>query len=180
MQSLKALLPAIQHNTLIRKFDAADLSRFHDYRSDAELAKYQGWSPMSLEAAGAFIEEMAPISALRPGEWVQLAIADAISDEILGDVGLYLEPDQTASEIGFTLCHAAQGQGHASRAVSLALSLVFATSSVRFVQAVTDARNLSSVGVLERTGFNQSAVRQTVFKGEPCTELVYVCHRTDA
>lgn len=180
MQSLAALLPAIQHNTIIRRLGAADLRRFHDYRCDAELAKYQGWSPMSLEAAGAFIVEMATMSALRPGDWVQLAIADSISDEILGDVGLYLEPDQSAIEIGFTLCRAAQGQGHASRAVRLSLSLVFAVSSVRFVQAVTDARNLSSVGVLERTGFNQSCVRQTVFKGEPCKELVYVCRRSDA
>ena len=177
MHSLKALLPAVQHNTVIRALRAADLARFHDYRSDADLARYQGWSPMSLEAARAFIDEMASTSALQRGNWVQLAIADPISDEILGDVGLYLEHDQSASEIGFTLCRAAQGKGHATRAVSLSLSILFAASSVPFVQAVTDARNLSSVRVLERTGFTHTSVRQTVFKGEPCTELIYVCRR---
>lgn len=179
-ESIAALLPAIQHDTLIRTLGAGDLARFHAYRSDADLARYQGWSPMSLDAARAFIDEMAAMSALRPGNWVQLAIADALSNEILGDVGLYLEPDQSAGEIGFTLCSAAQHHGHASRAVSLPLSLFFAATSVPYVRAVTDARNLRSVAVLERTRFTKSDVRQTVFKGEPCTELVYVCRRSDA
>lgn len=180
MHSLVALLPAAQGNTLIRTLGAADLVGFHAYRSDADLAKYQGWSPMSIADARVFIDEMARVSSLRPGDWVQLAIADSKSNEILGDVGLFLEPDQSAGEIGFTLCRSAQGQGHASRAVSLSLSLLFAASSVPVVRAVTDARNLDSVRVLERTGFVMSSVQHTVFKGEPCIELVYVCRRSDA
>lgn len=180
MHSLAALLPAVQHDTLIRTLRAADLARFHDYRSDLDLSKYQGWSPMDLEAARVFIDGMASVSALQPGHWIQLAIADSVSNEILGDVGLYLEPDQSAGEIGFTLCRVAQGQGHASRAVRLSLALLFAASSVPFVNAVTDARNLSSLRVLERTGFTRSSFRQADFKGEPCTELIYVYRRADA
>lgn len=180
MHSLVALLPIVQLDTRIRTLRTADLAEFHAYRSDADLAKYQGWSPMSMESARSFIDEMASVSGLQPGKWIQMAIADSRSNEILGDVGLYLEPDESASEIGFTLCRAAQGRGHATRAVSLSLSLLFAASSVPFVRAVTDARNLSSVRLLERTGFTRSFVQQTVFKGEPCTELLYICRRPDA
>ena len=180
MHSLATLLPAVQQNSLIRTLGEADLTRFHEYRSDAELAKYQGWSPMSIESARVFIDEMACISALQPGDWIQLAIADSGSNEILGDVGLFLEPDQSSSEIGFTLCRGAQGQGHATRAVNLSVLLLFAASSVPFVRAITDARNLSSVRVLERARFIRFSDQQSVFKGEPCTELVYVCRRSGA
>ena len=180
MHSLVALLPTVQLDTRIRTLRTADLAEFHAYRSDADLAKHQGWSPMSMESARSFIDEMASVSGLQPGKWIQMAIADSRSNEILGDVGLYLEPDESASEIGFTPCRAAQGRGHATRAVSLSWSLLFAASSVPLVRAVTDARNLSSVRLLERTGFTRSFVQQTVFKGEPCTELLYICRRPDA
>lgn len=46
------------------------------------------------------------------------------------------------------------------------------------VRAVTDARNESSVRVLERAGFHQAGEQQAIFKGEACIELVYVfCRR---
>jgi RimJ/RimL family protein N-acetyltransferase len=54
-------------------------------------------------------------------------------------------------------------------------------SAQRFIEdggqrrvSVTDARNAKSIRVLERVGFARSDAQQAVFKGEPCTELVYV------
>ena len=180
MQPLFALLPVAKDNTLVRTMHMADWEGFHSYRCDDELARYQGWSPMTQNEARAFVQEMSAAPALRPGSWIQLAIAEPTSNRILGDVGLYLEPDASTAEIGFTLSRAAQGRGHAARAVGLSLSLVFAASSVPFVRAVTDARNASSVRVLEQTRFAKASTQQTMFKGEPCTELVYVFRRADA
>ena len=180
MHSLKALLPAAEDNTLIRTMAAVDCEGFLAYRSDADLARYQGWSPMTSEEAQVFVEEMTTVPALKPGKWVQLTIADATSNRILGDVGVYLESDQSAAELGFTLSRAAHGQGHASRAVRLSLSLIFSASSATVVRAVTDARNTSSIRVLERAGFVKSSTQHTVFKGESCTEFVYVVRRSDA
>jgi len=48
------------------------------------------------------------------------------------------------------------------------------------VRAVTDARNVEAIGVLERVGFQRSRAHQAVFKGEPCTEFVYVYNRPNA
>jgi len=180
MQPLLALLPVAKDNTLVRTMQSADWEGFHSYRCDDELARYQGWSPMMPKDSQAFVQEMSAAPALRPGSWIQLTIADATSNRILGDVGLYLEPDESAAEIGFTLSRAAQGKGHAVRAVGLSLSLVFAASSVPFVRAVTDSRNASSIRVLEQTKFTKSSTQRAMFKGEECTELVYVFRRTDA
>ena len=171
---MQLTLPLVSRETCLRRFLPEDAARFHAYRSDAELARYQSWSAMSLEEAGQFVAEMTGVQSLVAGDWIQLAIADSGTNELLGDLGLYLEPDGSAAEVGFTLARDAQGQGHAGRAVRLALSLVLAASAAPVVRAVTDQRNVKSIRVLERAGFARSAERQVVFKGESCTELVLV------
>lgn len=177
MSNLDALLPLESGTTLLRRFRSDDVARFHAYRSDAELARFQGWSPMTLPQAQAFVEEMAGISALQPGEWVQLAICDQRADELLGDLGLFLEPDGATAEVGFTLARAAQGKGHATRALRAAVALIYAASAATTVRAVTDARNVRSIRTLERADFALFHSRSAVFKGEDCTELVYTCRR---
>jgi len=177
MKPLGAFLPAVMQGTAVRLLQPSDVERFHAYRSDARLAIYQGWSPMSIGVAGEFIEEMASVSELRSGDWVQLGIAEVETNALVGDVGLYLEPDESTAEIGFTVHREAQGFGHATRAVRVSLSLVFAASAAKVVRAVTDARNVGSVRVLERAGFSRSHARQALFKGAPCKEFVYVYNR---
>ena len=174
---LDRLLPIAHDGTVLRRFRPDDLSRFHDYRSDAVLATYQGWSVMSADEARRFVERMAAEASLPRGDWVQLAVADAENDRLLGDVGIHVDADGHAAEIGFTLCRQAQGRGHAVRAVRSALALIFASTAVERVRAVTDARNAPSMRLLERTGFAREAERQAFFKGERCTEFVYVCRR---
>ncbi len=179
MATLSALLPLRSGEaTSLRLLRAADVAAFHAYRSDPALARYQGWSPMTAEEARAFIAEMQEDLTISDtfatgGRWIQLAIAHAASDALLGDMGLFLSEDRSYGEIGFTLCAAAQGQGHATRAALAATELLFALTEAREVRGITDARNRPSARVLERAGFEQVLVQQSVFKGEPCTELVY-------
>jgi RimJ/RimL family protein N-acetyltransferase len=174
---LDDVLPASSGGTVLRRFRSDDLVRFHAYRSDAELAAYQGWSVMSVEEATRFVLQMAAVAILPRGDWVQLAIADAAADELQGDVGVHVDADGRAAEIGFTLSRQAQGRGHATRAVRSTLSLLFASTAIELVRAVTDARNAPSIRLLARTGFAQEAARQALFKGEHCTEFTYVCRR---
>ena len=178
MQSLESHLPVVVQGTAVRRLRTSDVERFHAYRSDAGLAMYQGWTPMSFEGAQRFIREMASVPFLPYGAWVQLGIADVNTDLLLGDVGLYLESDGSMAEIGFTLHRGAQGAGHATRAVQASLSLLFAASTVNLVRAVTDSRNGQCIRVLERAGFSRSHAQHAVFKGEPCTEFVYLYDRT--
>jgi RimJ/RimL family protein N-acetyltransferase len=135
---------------------------------------------MSQEAAQEFLIEMAAISTLRPGDWTQLGIAEFESNALIGDVGLYLDSNESAAEIGFTLCRGAQGLGHATRAIQACLSLVFSTTRADHVRAVTDTRNLKSIRTLQRARFVKLAEQESEFKGEICSEFVYVCRRADA
>lgn len=178
MKLLNALLPMTTGPTRLRPFHPNDVQPFHAYRSDAELARYQGWSLMSLPQAQAFVDQVAACSTLLLGDWIQLAIADAQTDALIGDVGLFVDADGAQAEIGFTVARGAQRLGHAVRAVGLAVDLLYLAAGVMSVRGVTDARNLGSIRTLERAGFECVVSQQAEFKGEVCTELVYRFQRS--
>lgn len=154
-----------------------DLPAFQAYRSLPELGRYQGWTPMSDAEALAFIEDAHGAPLFAPGRWVQLGIAEPDSDALVGDIGLHLSEDGTTGEVGFTLQPAFQGRGIASRAVGAALELFFSTTRINRVLGVTDERNLPSIKLLERLGFEFIERRHVVFRGEPCTERVHALAR---
>jgi [ribosomal protein S5]-alanine N-acetyltransferase len=170
-------LPLLTQSATLRRLVATDLKAFHAYRSDSELAQYQGWSPMSETEAASFIGEMANVSALIPGEWIQLGIAEKNTDQLLGDVGVFLSADEKTAEIGFTLTTNAQGKGIATDAMRATLQLVFAVSTSQTVRAITDAQNHPSIRLLERLQFVFASKSNVVFKGDSCTECTYELSR---
>lgn len=175
----ETLLPRDFPGGRLRRLHSRDREAFQAYRSIPELGRYQGWSPMSDAEASAFLDEMSRAPLFAPGRWVQLGIAEPESDALVGDIGLYLSEDGATGEVGFTLKPSAQGRGVARFAVREALRLLFATTGATRVLGITDERNLPSVSLLERLGFERIDRRQAVFRGEPCTELVYARPRQD-
>jgi RimJ/RimL family protein N-acetyltransferase len=117
---------------------------------------------------------MAVAPLFMPGAWVQLAIAEPGSLRLVGDIGLSLAEDGSHAELGFTLAKPAQGAGLATSAVQAAMALVFAHTSALRVIGVTDQRNARSIKLLERLDMHRTESREVSFKGERCTELVFV------
>ena len=173
LQPVALELPKISGATRLRSLRLSDLPRFAEYRADPHLAEYQSWEPMSQETAESFLNETADATHLKPGEWIQLAVAEAFADELVGDVGLFLSEDCTFAEIGFTLARPAQGKGHAARATELAVEQAFRVAAVLEVRAVTDQLNHASVAVLRRAKFVQTGMRDTVFKEKACVEILF-------
>ncbi len=157
----------------LRLLRADDWRAFHAYRQDPVVGRYQGWAPVSAAEAAVFIEQMAKVASLRRGEWTQLAIARTDDDVLVGDLGIHVAERGEQAEIGFTLAPGQTGRGYASAAVSAAIDLLFEQPEIEQVVGITDARNTPSVAVLERVGMRRTAIRETVFKGEPCTEWIY-------
>ena len=173
----QALLPREFPGGRLRRLRPVDLDAFQAYRAIPELGRYQGWTLKRDDEAMLFLVQMESAPLFTPGEWLQLGIADARSDVLIGDIGIHLSEDALAAEIGFTLQPAAQGRGIATAAVREAVKLVFATTAARDVVGITDGRNLPSVCLLERVGFRYVEARDAMFRGEPCCELIYVLQR---
>lgn len=155
-----------------------DLDAFLGYRSDAQVARYQGWWPMDEARARTFLREQGTnANADSAGRWVQLAIADAATDALLGDIGLWLSHDWTEAELGITIMPAVQGNGIGRSAVRVALTLLFADPRVTRVHANADARNTPSRRMLVAAGFRQVGSSDVFVKEEACVEHRYVVER---
>jgi len=172
-------LPRLGAGFVLRRLSSDDLAEFQAYRHDAELGRYQGWSPMSDAEATAFLVEMNTAQLLTPGCWTQIGLADPETQRLIGDIGVFLDQDGHCAEIGFTLARHAQGRGVATAAVREAIRFIFATSRIERLIGVTDARNTASVKLLERVGMRRTGTRNAVFRGESCLEYIYALVRSD-
>jgi RimJ/RimL family protein N-acetyltransferase len=176
MRTLLAL-PHHCERVSIRRLRASDLRAFHAYRSDPEVAKYQGWSTMSESEAATFLREQSSASLLGPGHWCQLGIATRSDDQLIGDVGVCVAPDLQQAEIGFSLGTPSQGKGFGNEAVRAVVDLLFMHTPIARVIAITDARNTPAIRLLERAGMRMTSTLDSVFKGEPCVEHVFAIQR---
>jgi RimJ/RimL family protein N-acetyltransferase len=168
--SLPDPLPWSSARLTLRRLCPDDLPRFQAYRHDAEVARYQGWDPLSDEDARGFLVQMSGAPFGRLGEWLQIAIADAADDLLLGDLGLFVAASGGEAEFGITLARAAQGKGLAEEAARTLIDGLRAHTAVRRVVAITDTRNVSSARLLRRLGMELDAEMPAEFKGEPCRE----------
>jgi RimJ/RimL family protein N-acetyltransferase len=168
-------LPLTTERLRLRRLAPADRSTLVAYRSDERVARLQSWSSMSLEDADALIAARDDFGTI--GVWVQVAIARADSDELIGDVGVHVRPPGDTAEIGFSMAPSAQGRGYAAEACRAVIAELFATTGVRAVEAVIDARNAAAIGLVGRLGFALVGTDVVEFKGERCTEHRFVLRR---
>jgi len=154
---------------IIRPFELADAEVFSAYRSDLNVARYQGWeAPYPLEKAIEFIQNMQQWQPEMLGEWLQLAMVRKDTDQMIGDCAFYILKDGMQAEIGMTLARDAQGYGYGREATLKLLAYLFDELEMRRVRANCDPRNVPSWRVLERVGMRREAhmLRSTWIKGE--------------
>ena len=161
----------------LRPFQMSDLDPFVAYRSDPEVARYQGWdAPYPVEKAAAFIEEMAQATPDTNGHWYQFAVELKQNGGMIGDCAFHtLSEDNRQAEIGFSFACSYQGFGYATESVKRLLDYFFADLGLHRVQAICDVENTASARLLERVGMRREAhfVDNTWFKGAWGSEYLY-------
>jgi RimJ/RimL family protein N-acetyltransferase len=162
---------------ILRSFQDSDLNAFVKYRSDPEVARYQGWdAPYGESAAAAFIQEMKERQPGTIGEWYQIAVERQADGEMIGDCAFHiLAEDGQQAEIGFTFSRPHQGKGYATEAVTRLLEYLFGELGLRRVRATCDAANLASARLLERIGMRREGylIENIWFKGAWGSEYAY-------
>ena len=153
-----------------------DAAVLFDYRSDTEVARFQSWSPASIDETRAFIVRNAASPFGESGAWYQLAVRSAATDELVGDLGVhFLAQDDRQVEIGFTIAPAHQRQGFGKSAVTALLDYLFTVLSKHRVFASVDPRNTASMALLRNVGMRQEAhFRQSLlWRGEWVDDVVF-------
>jgi len=139
---------------ILRPFEERDIRPFSAYRSDPEVARYQGWeAPFSLDRASRFVHEMMARTPGEPGLWYQVALELKEGGGLIGDCAFQrLAEDRAQAEIGFTLSRPYHGHGYAFEAVGRLLDHLFADMRLHRVRANCDPANLASSTLLKRLG----------------------------
>ncbi|MGM9515350.1 GNAT family N-acetyltransferase [Roseateles sp. DB2] len=169
----------------LRRMRESDLDRFHAYRSDAETARFQGWTQAQDPAQSAvFLREMSEAAIGVPDEWVQLAIADGEDDQLIGDIGLCLRarpPELTPGAdthplgawMGITLHPGWRGRGLGREAFVALQDFLLDAGGLLEVECWVDARNQPSIQLLEASGMRRFCTEVRDFRGAPCEEHGY-------
>ncbi|PWK81317.1 aminoglycoside 6'-N-acetyltransferase [Lentzea atacamensis] len=155
----------------IRPFAAEDAQTLADYRSDPDVARYQGWStPFPAETAARLIAELT--DPAEPG-WFQYAVD--LDGTLIGDIGVNTHENLMQADIGYTIAPAHQGRGYATEALQRMLQHLFLDRGLRRVSAECDARNERSAKLLARLGFRREGhrVEHTWIKGEWTDDLLF-------
>ncbi len=158
----------------IRQFKQSDLKAFANYRAIPEVAKFQSWHNYVYEDAIKLFESIDYGNFAVTGNWYQLAIAQADTDNLIGDLAVHFIDEQQV-EIGFTVDPQFQGKGVGHEAIRGLLDYLFIKMNKHRVIAVTDAQNISSCRLLEKLGFRREAhyVQNIFFKGAWGDEYLY-------
>ncbi|MFC5907877.1 GNAT family N-acetyltransferase [Streptacidiphilus monticola] len=160
---------------LLRRFRGSDATALAAYRSEPEVARYQGWSaPVTLDAARDLARAFAAGRVDEPG-WFQYAVESRADGRLVGDIGVRLHENRRQAELGYTLASAYQGLGLATEALGALLTHLFEVRGLHRVSAECDVRNERSAALLRRLGFVQEGWRRqaTWVKGEWTDDLLF-------
>lgn len=144
---------------ILRNFAEEDIDVFIAYRNEPEVAKFQGWSvPYPREQAEKYIASIKDMHAPKQGDWFQIAIALKDFNELIGDIGCFVKPeDARQATIGFALASKYWRMGYASEAVLCWLGYLFDDLDMHRVTADCDVENTASFRLLEKIGFRREA-----------------------
>jgi [ribosomal protein S5]-alanine N-acetyltransferase len=148
--SLEGLTP-IHAEVLFQGLQDEDLYEFID---DSPPANISDWTKRC---------ERLALHKSPDGEeiWLNWAIRFLADDRIIGYVQATIARPH-AADIAYLLFHDARGRGLAREAVVAAISYLHDRHAIREVFANVDPRNLRSINLLERLGFNRVSIKSGV------------------
>lgn len=169
------MLPLLTSRLRIEPLRLDDAAAMFAYRSNAEVARYQGWIPTSVEEVEAFLRKQLDAELGRRDSWTQLAIRPREEQTLLGDLGLHFTANKDEAELGVSIAPPHQKKGYAAEALRAALELLFGPLAQHRVFGSVDPRNAASVRLLEALGMRREAhFRQSLwFRGEWVDDVIY-------
>jgi len=167
---------------IIRLLRKEDLKNFHQYRSNPEVTKYQGFDVMNMKEADNFIDKNSKKTFGKPGEWVQYAIANKGTNQLIGDCAIQLKHDDPRiAEMGITISNLYQKKGYAKEALKGILAYLFEEKELHRIVARFGEDNIASMKVLESLHFRREGyfIENVFFKGSWDSEYQYAMLRRE-
>ena len=155
---------------IVRHFTVDDLPGFHRLSSDENVMKFIG-PVITLAGCKVILEDI--ISAYSSNAFSgRFAVTARGTDSYAGNFLLRNAWDGSGTEVGFALFQAEQGKGYATELTTQGCTMAFAQLQATRVFGTVDSRNLASIHVLEKCGFNRGAVYTDNGRELVCCELL--------
>ncbi|MFZ6052481.1 GNAT family N-acetyltransferase [Halocola ammonii] len=167
---------------LIRNLLVSDLEAFLAYRSDPEVARYQGFEPFDLDRAKEFILENAEKTIGMLGEWVQFAIELNPTKQLIGDCAIKISADDhRLGEVGITISPTFQKSGYAKETLTAIVDYLFSLDDFHRITERVAPENTASVRLLESLGFRKEGhfIENVFLKGRWQSELQFALLRKE-
>jgi RimJ/RimL family protein N-acetyltransferase len=150
-------LPLRTQRLLLREHRMTDLDDLAVFHGDERTTRYLPWPVRSRDdTRTALLKKLSQHRAQAEGDWLVLAIEEASSGRVIGEVDLRRGRPGHA-EIGYVVRRDAEGKGLASEAVRELLRLAAEEFGVTTVVARIVPGNEASVRFAERHGFVRDA-----------------------
>ncbi|WP_067280956.1 GNAT family N-acetyltransferase [Mitsuaria sp. 7] len=132
-----------------------DLADYLAYRNDPQGSDRALFQPATVEEATTLLMKQSRLTLEEPG-WLMLAIEDAKSGRVVGEVGAYRSAEHMdRGNVGWWLHPAHRGQGLATEAVSAFIDWCFGDLGLTLVDASSLAANVRSWALMERAGMRR-------------------------
>lgn len=155
----------------LRPLHGADVAAFHRAINDWDICRRVPDAPFPypVEQASEWIEAAA--ADREAGRAEQFAIAETLTGELVGCVGVKLSKDRKSAELGYWVGRGHWRRGFALEAVRRLVEWAFATLPITQLTAVVAADNDGSLAVLRHLGFAQTSKGHRVFSCRPGQKL---------
>ncbi|WP_373897850.1 GNAT family N-acetyltransferase [Haloimpatiens sp. FM7315] len=130
----------------IRYFDEKDLEPFMSYRNNEDWMKYQNFKNLSKEEC-----RKALLVPLNIEKGIRLAIADRITDNLIGDI--YVAKKGKTITIGYSINPINSRRGYITEALQTLLPKLRKYFFDCEIIAMTDKENIPSKNLLKKLGF---------------------------
>ncbi|UWE10804.1 GNAT family N-acetyltransferase [Actinacidiphila bryophytorum] len=154
--------------TRIRLIEPSDAEPIAEHRLRDEAA-FRQWEPEQpadfLTAEGQALRIGRLLAGHRAGTVWPGVVLDG--DQVIGQVtigGILPQPHLRRGSVGYWIGTVAQNQGHAGRALGLALQLMAGELGLHRAEASTNLENLPSQRVLRRNGFTPYGVAHSAIR----------------
>lgn len=173
-------LPTLNGDNLrLRALTSNDLPDLIAIFSDVDVVRFTSIDPLTSEAAAtAFLEEIH--QGFRSGTLYQWGIQ--VEQDIVGTCTLAsIDCKHRRADLGFALAQAFWGQGLIQRALPVVIQFGFEQLGLHRIEADADPRNIRSIRVLERFGFQREGLlrERYIQLGEIQDAAVYGLLRPD-
>ena len=135
--------------------------------------------PPTLDALAARYERLARGTSAKGDElWLNWIVRSQADEECVGRVEVTLRRDGSAY-FAYEIGAAFQRRGFATEACRRVIQALFDDYEVAKIVAEVDTRNVASIALLERLGFQRGPLRPQAdfFKGAPSDEFTYTLSR---